>query len=137
MTPLFILLLLVCAWYAWRYSRAELDPDMTAFTLQAFTGARYGKDFADCKTPGIHWWFLLITKVVGKSVPRVKFANTFLVSLPSLAILYYTGNFWAGLAFIILVNSGWLIGFHGNVGQVPAGLFAMALIIPNPWISAV
>jgi len=127
-----IILLAISVFYAWRYSKAEIDPDFAAFNMQAFTGAKYGKDFADCKTPGIHWWFYAIAKIVGADAVRVRFTHHILISLPGLLISAYTGSIWGGLAFIVIVNSGWLYGFHGNIGQVPAGLLAISMLISNP-----
>jgi hypothetical protein len=46
-----------------------------------------------------------------------------------------TGDVWGGLAFIILVHSGFLLAFHGNVGDIPAGLILLALTIKNPWVA--
>jgi hypothetical protein len=65
--------------------------------------------------------------VVGADVKRVKFAHHFILGLCSVGIYLLSGNFWAGLAFAVLVNSGWLLAFHGNVGQVPAALIALGL----------
>ncbi len=121
--------LALALWYAWRYSRAEIDPDWAMFNLQAFTGSRYGRDFLDCKTPLIHWWYYAIARVVGRDVGRVRFAHHLLVSLPGIIV-----GGWAGLAFVTLVNSGWLWAFHGNVGQVPAGLVFIGLLSGDPWV---
>lgn len=126
---MFLLCLLgLSLWYAWRYSRIEIDPDWSMFNFAAFTGAWYGRDFLDCKTPAIHLWYWAIAKLVGADVRRVKFAHHILISIPGLIV-----GGWPGLAFIVLVNSGWLQGFHGNVGQLPAGMFLLAYTWGNPW----
>jgi len=117
-------------WYAWRYSRTEIDPDWAMFNLEGFTGARYGKDFIDCKSPLIHYWYRGIAKMVGKDVKRVKFAHHFLISIPGFII-----GGWQGLAFVALVNSGWLYAFHGNVGQQAVGLIMLSLFAQQEWIS--
>jgi len=105
------------------------------FNLWGFTGARFGEGFFDCKMPGIHLFYLLITKIVGKSVPRVRFMSTVVVSIPGIILYYMTGSFWIGLAFITMINSGWLLSFHGNVGQIPAGLMAISMVSHDPWLS--
>jgi len=129
------ILMLISLYYAWRYSKAEIDPDWSMFNFAAFTGAVYGRDFLDCKSPAIHLWYWLIAKVVGANVKRVRFVHHVLVCVPGFII--GTQNFWAGLAFVVLINSGWLMAFHGNVGQVPAGLFALALWFHEPWLSTI
>lgn len=128
--------------YGWRYCNLDTDPDWAFFNLYAFTGSLYGRDFPDCKTPGVHIYYWLLSKLVGKNIPAIKFANHFILSLAAIPIWYLSGNFFAALAYIVLVNSGWLLTFHGNVGQVPAALIAIALLSPSPvavvlWLAAV
>jgi hypothetical protein len=139
MTTLFLslFLLLPTLWYSWRYSLTNIDPDWALFNMPGFTGAQYGRDFVDCKTPAVHYWYWVITKVVGKSVPRVKFVHHTVVGLAGIVIYWLTGNFWMGLAFAVLINSGFLLAFHGNVGQVPACFIAIAIASRNPSIAAV
>jgi hypothetical protein len=120
---------------AWRYSKVEPDPDYAMFNLWAMLGCKYGKDFADCKTPLIHLTYLAIAKVVGRNTVRIKFVYHFLVGLPGIIYTLVTGDFWGGLAFVMLINSGNLVAFHGNVSQIPAGLFLLAIVVPNPWIA--
>jgi hypothetical protein len=119
-------------WYAWRSSRQIIDPDWAMFNLYAFTGAVYGRDFADCKMPTIHLWYAAIARVVGKDIGRVKFVHHCLIALPGILV-----GGWAGLAFVVWVNSGWLYGFHGNVGQIPAGLLLLTMTQGNAWVGAV
>ena len=128
-----VLLVLLALFYAWRYASMEIDPDWAMFNFAAFTGAWYGRDFADCKTPAIHLWYYAIARIVGRNVWRVRFTHHILTSLPGLIVGYE--NFWAGLAFIVLVQSGQLLAFHGNVGQAPAGLLLLAMWVANPWVS--
>jgi hypothetical protein len=130
-----LLLLLISLYTAWRYSKTEADPDWAYFNLWGFTGAKYGKDFPDCKTPFIHLYYLGLSKIVGADVARVKFANHFLMGLGGIAVYLLSGNFFAGLAFTVLVNSAWLLSFHGNVGQIPALFLALALLVDQPLIS--
>lgn len=122
------LLLCLSAFLAWRYSKTSVDPDWAYFNLYAFTGSLYGRDFADCKTPGVHIWYWLLAKVAGLHVERIKFLNHFLVGVAGVLLL---PNFPAALAYTLLVNSGWLLAFHGNVGQVPAALIVLAFVA-NP-----
>lgn len=132
-----ILLLLVNAFIAWRYAEAEIDPDWAIFNMAAFTGSWYGRDFADCKPPTIHLWYWAIAKVVGVNVKRVRFAHHFLIGAAGgLLAVALTGDFWAGLAFAVLVNSGWWYAFHGNVSQPPALFLLLAIGVDNPWIAA-
>jgi hypothetical protein len=136
MMPYMILpLLLISIFMAWRYSKIEIDPDWALFNMAAFTGSWYGRDFVDVKTPAIHIYYWLIAKMVGKSVPRVLFTHHFLMGICGIPYYLMTGNFWGALAFCVLINTGWLLTFHGNVGQQPATLILFALIIPNPWIA--
>ena len=125
-----LLLALVCIWIAWLYSKTEIDPDWALFNLPAFTGAWYGRDFVDCKSPLIYLWYYGIAKITGPDIKAVKFMHHILISFPGIVV-----GGWAGLAFIVIINSGWLIAFHGNVSQQPAGFILLALWFHDPWIS--
>lgn len=119
-------LLLISLFHAWRYSKTSMDPDWAYFNLWGFTGSVYGRDFADCKTPVIHLWYLGLSKMVGRNVARVKFANHFLLGSVGVVIYWMTGNYWGALTYTMLINSGWLLAFHGNVGQIAAACMALA-----------
>lgn len=125
-----LLLALLSLYMAWRFCKMTIDPDWALFNMAAFTGAWWGRDFVDCKMPTIHLWYYAIAKLVGTNVVRIRFVHHLLVSAPGVII-----GGWAGLAFIVMVNSGWLIAFHGNVGQQPAGAILLALYWNNPWLS--
>ena len=124
-------------WYAWRYSKTSIDPDWAMFNLGGFTGALYGRDFVDCKSPLIHLWYAGLTAIVGKDISKVRFLHHTLVSLPGIALFNYTGSIALGLGFVVLINSGFLLAFHGNVGQIPAGMIALAIASGEPIISAI
>jgi hypothetical protein len=136
MTWICIGLVLLTLFYAWRQSKALVDPDIAMFLLPGFVGSHYGRDFADCKTPAIHYTYWLLTKIVGKSIPRVKFAYSLLISSFGLAYFAITKDFIGAGIFIVLLNSGWLLSFHGNVSAVPAGFILMALAFHDPILSA-
>ena len=132
-----LILLALSLFYAWRYSRTEADPDWAMFNFEAFGVGLYGRDYADCKSPGVHLVYWLIAKVVGKDVRRVRFTYHLAVSGLGIGAYLLGGNFPAALAYIVLVNSGWMLAFHGNVGAVPAGLVLIGLAAGNPWIAFV
>ena len=121
---------------SWRYSKLTIGPDFAYFNLWSLTGARYGRDFPDCKTPLIHLWFLGISKVVGKSTARILFAHHLLLGLGASSVLFFGATFWQALALVMLVNSGWLLAFHGNVGQHPA-IFLVLALLTDGWVAAV
>ena len=123
-------LLSISLFHAWRYSKMSIDPDWSYFNLWGFTGSVYGRDFADCKTPIIHLWYLALAKIVGRSIPAVRFANHFLIGSVGTVLFLLTGNFPAALAYTVLVNSGWLLAFHGNVSQIPAAAIALSFVSP-------
>lgn len=131
-----LLLLLISAWYAWRYSRIEADPDWALFNLPAFTGSWYGRDYPDCKSPAIYAWFYALAKLTRGDMLRIRFLHQFLIGAGSVLVYWMTGSPWAGLAFLTLVSSGWLYNFHGNVSQLPAVFAAVALGVDNPWLAA-
>ena len=142
MATLSLLLFAISLYHAWRYSRTSVDPDWAYFNLYAFTGSLYGRDFADCKTPGVHIYYFLLSRLVGVNVRRIKFANHFLVGSVGVLLYALTGNFYHALAYTVLINSGWLLAFHGNVGQVPAALISLSFASPAPlagllWVAAV
>lgn len=131
-----LLLLSINYFIAWQNSKTEADPDWAMFNLAAFTGSWYGRDFSDCKTPIIHLWYFALAKCFGTSVRQVKWANHFILGCVGIFIAYFTGNFYAGLAFSFLVNSPILWAFHGNVSQLVAAFMALAICTSfNPWIS--
>ena len=132
-----ISLLALTTFMAWRYSKTAVDPDLGMYLLPAFTGAAYGRDFVDCKTPGVHTWHWLLSKLVGRNVERVKFANHWLVGIVGILLYFLTGSFTIALVYTVMVNSGFLFAFHGNVGQVPAALFAIAIALPHQPIWAI
>lgn len=129
MMPVFLTLLLlsVSAFYAWRYSKTNIDPDWSMFNLEGFCGSWYGRDYADCKTPLVHLLYYAIARIVGRDIPRVRFTYHMLVGLLPVGYFVTSGDFIGALAALVLINSGWLLAFHGNVGAVAAGLILLAL----------
>lgn len=119
-----------------RYARMDIDPDWAMFNLQGQTGSRYGRDFVDCKTPMIHWWFALLAWIVGKSVYRVRLAHHGLISLAAIGLGVTHNDIGGGLILLVLVQAGALLAFHGNVGQIPA-LGVYAALVGEPWLAAV
>ena len=131
---MYIPLVLLSAYYAWRYAKIAIDPDQAMYMFEAMGVGWYGKDYADCKSPAIHIWFWLISKIVGRNVERIRFVHYFVVGLSSLLLFWLTGSFIIALVFLVLVNSGWIFGFNGNVGQIPAALIAVGLASGNEYI---
>jgi hypothetical protein len=54
--------------------------------------------------------------------------------MAGIGVYLLSGNIWNGIAFTVLINSGWLMAFHGNVGQVPAALIALSFTL-SPWMA--
>lgn len=129
---LLLILLALTTFISWRLSRTEADPDWAMFNLAAFTGSWYGRDWADCKTPVIHTWYWLISRITGPNIARVKFVNHFLIGAAGAAFYALTGEFIPALIYTIMVNSGWMWAFHGNVSQIPAALLFMAMATTYP-----
>jgi hypothetical protein len=133
---IYAVLIALCVFFAWRLSKVVADPDWAVFNLPGMVGSHYGKDFVDCKTPAIHYTNWLITKIFGKTVPRTKFGYHLVVSL--LGVMYFaiTKDFVGAFVYIIMINSGWLLAFHGNVTAIPAGLIMLALGSHNAYMIA-
>lgn len=129
-----LLLFAINLYFAWRYAPLDIDPDFALFNMAGQTGAWYGRDFVDCKSPLVHIWFWLLSKI-WHSVYGVRLLHFTLTGVPGLIYTAITGDLWGGLAFIVLVHSGFLLAFHGNVGDIPAGMILLALISGNPWVS--
>ncbi len=123
--------------YGWRYSKTDLDPDQAMFMFEGFGVGIYGRDYADCKTPVVHAYFWMLAKIAGRDVGRVKFLHHLLVGLGAALVYGVTGNFWGSLALAVMVNSGWLLAFHGNVGQWPAILIALSLTSQSPILAGI
>lgn len=129
-----LLLFAINLFYAWRYAPIDIDPDFALFSITGQTGAWYGRDYVDCKSPLVHIWFWLLSKIWG-SVYGVRFLHFTITGLPGLIYTHLTGDFWGGLAFVVLIHTGFLLTFHGNVGDIPAGLILLALVVQNPWVA--
>jgi hypothetical protein len=121
-------------YYAWRYAKIDIDPDFALFNMAGQTGAWYGRDFVDCKSPLVHIWFWFLSRI-WRSVYGVRLLHFTATGIPGMIYFGLTGNFWGALAFIVLVHTGFLLTFHGNVGDIPSGLILLALVIENPWIA--
>ena len=126
-------LLTINSYIAWRYSKMPVESDFGIFAMWGMTGAAYGRDFVDCKSPGVHLWLLLLSKVK-RDIKVVRLLHFFVTGLPSVIYYAFTRDYTGALAFLILIHSGWLYAFHGNVGDIPAGLIFLALITGNPWL---
>jgi len=131
---LLLLLFAINLYFAWRYAPMDIEPDFALFNMAGQTGAWYGRDFVDCKSPLVHIWFWLLSKI-WRSVYGVRFLHFALNGVPGLIYTAMTGDFWGGLAFVILIHSGFLYAFHGNVGDIPAGLILLALTVGSPWLA--
>lgn len=129
----FTILLILNLYSAWRYSKLPVEPDFAHFALWGMTGAVYGRDFVDCKTPLIHAWLALLAKVK-RDIVIVRLLHFLMTGFPSFVYYTTTKDFAGALAFLVLVHSGWLLTFHGNVGDIPAGLILLALVTGNPWL---
>mgnify|MGYP001766608274 FL=1 len=118
---------------SWRYAKTPAESDFGIFATWGMTGAAYGRDFVDCKTPLVHAWLALLAKVK-RDFLTVRLLHFFTTGLPSIAYYVITKDFAGALAFLVMIHSGWLLTFHGNVGDIPAGLILLALISGNAWI---
>jgi len=118
---------------AYRYARIDIELDFATWALWGITGAVYGKDFLDCKTPAVHLWYLLLSKIK-QDHQVMRFIHYSFLSVLGL-IYYLLSKDATGTAiFIVLVHSGFLYAFNGNVGDIPAGLILISFTITNPWI---
>lgn len=131
---LLLLLLGINVFFAWRYAPLDIDPDFALFNMAGQVGSWYGKDFVDCKSPLVHIWFWLLSKL-SNSLYGVRFIHYYLTGLPGIVYYWITGDFIGAFAFVVLVHSGHLYAFHGNVGDIPAGLILIALAVESPWIA--
>ena len=129
-----LILILLNAFVSWRYAIIDIEPDFAMYLLWGQTGAKYGKDFIDCKMPLVHLLLKGISVITKKNVAWTRAIFFFLTGLPSIIAYLITGNMGIALAFLVMIHSGWLLSFHGNVGDITAGLIFLALLIPNPWI---
>jgi len=126
-------LLSLNSYIAWRYSKMPVESDFGIFAMWGMTGAAYGRDFVDCKSPGVHIWLMLLAKIK-RDIKVVRLSHFILTGLPSIVYYAFTRDYAGALAFLILIHSGWLYAFHGNVGDIPAGLIFLALVTGNPWL---
>lgn len=133
---LLLLTLSSSVWVAWQYAKIPSDPDFGLFALRGLTGTKLG-EVVDCKSPGVHLWYWLLAVVSGRDERRVRFLHSLIVSWTGALLAYgLTGNGWAALAMATLLQSGWLMAFHGNVDQIPAVLWLVVIAAPSPWLAA-
>jgi len=130
-----LILLAINIFVAWKYTDINIEPDWAMFNLQGIVGSKYGKDFADCKSPLVHYWMALLAKIK-QSIQFVRFAHFFVTGSFSIAYFIISNDFAGALCFLVMIHSGWLFTFHGNVGDIPAGLILLALFVPNFWLKA-
>jgi len=135
-------LAILAMYYGWRYSKTSVDPDWAMFNLYSFTGSLYGRDFADCKSPGVHLWYMFLGWIAGvrklesrKAIERVKFLHHTFLGIGCIIFYLVSSQPLSALILLVLVESGWLLAFHGNVSDVPTVLVAIALVTPAPWIA--
>lgn len=122
--------------FAWRLSKAKLEPDGGLFYLWAFLGAMPYRDHPAMKPPGIYVWHKIIVTLVGKNIRRAKFTHHMLLNLGSLIALYAWG-LPAALTWLVLINAIHFSAFCGNA-EAPCALFLMiALATPNPWAKVI
>lgn len=129
-----LLLVALNAYISSVYARIDVEPDFATFAMWGVTGARYGKDFVDCKTPLVHSWLALLGKLFKGRIDLMRVTHYLITGAPSAIYYALTGDFAGALAFLVMVHSGWLLAFHGNVGDLPAGMLFLAITVPNPWL---
>lgn len=129
--------LLLCAinlFFAFIYAPTDIDPDIAMYLMDGLLDAKYGKDIVDCKSPLVHLWFRLLSKIWG-TVYGIRFLHFQITGLPGIIYTAVTGDIWGGLIFMVLIHAGALYAFHGNVGDIPAGLIFLAIITGNAWVA--
>lgn len=122
-----LLLAALGVYYAWALARCELDPDGGLFLLPACTGSWWGRDYVDCKSPAVHVWFWLLSRIVGSHERRIRVLHRLMLNGLALGLYAATGNPVYTLAVMVWANSGWLLAWHGNVGDVTVVLLAWGL----------
>lgn len=131
-----LLLIAIPIYHSWRLCKTTADADWAMFNLAAFTGSWYGRDFADCKTPGIHLYYWLIAKLVGADVKRVKFVDHMITAAPGIIYYLLTNDFYVALVYVAIVNSPHFQSFAGNIGHLAAMLIMLTLTTNDPTIAS-
>ena len=108
-------LLILNSYVAWQYSKMPVESDFGIFAMWGMTGAVYGRDFVDCKSPGVHIWLMLLAKIK-RDIKLVRFLHFFVTGAPALVYYIVTHDTAGALAFLILVHSGWLYAFPWQRG---------------------
>lgn len=128
-----VVLLVLDFYYALRFANLPVEPDFATFSTWGMLGAVYGRDYVDCKTPLVHGWLALLSQIK-KEIIFIRLAHFVVTGFPSFVYYLLTKDYAGAIAFMVLIHSGWLLAFHGNVGDIPAGLTFIALIVNNPWV---
>lgn len=130
------ILLALNIWIAYRYAFQPLGPDEGIWMLSGWTGARYGRDYVDCKPPGIHVWFWLLAKLTRKSVWASKFLHHITIGLLIVAAYALSGSLGTALLATALLQSGWLRAYQSWMDQVSGALLLLSVLSPPAWALA-
>lgn len=124
------ILLALNIWVSYRYAFQPLGPDEGIWMLSGWTGAKYGRDYVDCKPPGIHTWFWLLAKLTRRNVWAAKFIHHLVVGLLIVAAYLLSGSLGTGLLATALLQSGWLRAYQSWMDQISGALLLLAVLTP-------
>lgn len=121
-------------WISWRYAFQPIGPDEGIWLLWGFTGAKYGKDFTDCKPPGIHLWMLFLSWITRRNLWLVKFIHHMTVGAIIIAVYLQTQSLGAGLMATAILQSAWLKAFQSWMDALSGALLLLA-VVSDPWFA--
>lgn len=131
-----VIIMALNAWIAFRYAFQPLGPDEGIWMLSGWTGARYGRDYVDCKPPGIHIWFWLLAKLTKRNIWAAKFLHHLTVGVLIVISYLLSGSFGTALMATAILQSGWLRAYQSWQDQVSGVLLLLVVLSPPYWAAA-
>lgn len=119
-------------WYALRYAMQNVvGPDEGIWLLWGMTGARYGRDWTDCKPPGIHAWMWLLAHLTGRRLFLMKWLHHATIGALCVVVTARAG-LGAGLLATVLLQSAWLYAFQSWMDALSGGLLLVGVLSEPP-----
>lgn len=114
-------------WYATRYARQVIGPDEGLWLLWGMTGSRYGRDWTDCKPPGIHAWMWLLARVTGKRLGLMKWLHHATIGAICVGVAHEAG-LGAGLLATVMLQSAWLFAYQSWMDALSGALLLLGIV---------
>lgn len=114
-------------WYATRYAVQVIGPDEGIWLLWGMTGSRYGRDWTDCKPPGIHAWMALLAALTGRRLALMKWLHHTTIGAICVVVTAKAG-LGAGLLATVMLQSAWLYAYQSWMDALSGALLLLGVL---------